>query len=510
MSERPSKRAEPIGPETQPDDALDLAELKRKSIRGGSVTVATQAVSVVIQLASTVILARLLTPEDYGVLAMVSAVTAFAGLFQDLGLSAAAIQKKNITNAQQSNLFGINLMMGVLLTVLVASISPLVAGFFEKPEVLGVTVALSFDFLIRSFGAQSNAVLVRNMQFGRQAIARISGAVAYLVTAVTFALQGASYWSLVWGTLVGGLTTTVLLVSLSPFRPTGLARGTGVREMAKFGANITGFSLVNYFARNLDNILIGRFNGAEALGFYSRAYALLMFPIQSVREPINAVAFPAMSRLQGHPAAFRDYYRRITQVLAFTSMPMTSFLFVASAPLIDILLGPGWSEVSRIFALLAITGFIQPVASLRGNVLLSLGRGNRYLQWGIFNAVCVSFGFLIGIRWGIFGIASSYAIVNYLILYPSLLLAFKDTPLRPVDFFRSIAIPAAASLAAALLSSLASGLLDYLSLRPVIDLIALGAVFLPAYLVSVAMIPGGRKLLVQLAALLPPFPRRRF
>ena len=201
-------------------------------------------------------------------------------------------------------------------------------GFIASLKLRWVTIALSASFVIGSLATQSGALLVREMRFGRQAVATISRRAGKLDVSVALALRGFRYWSLVWGQLGGGLTTTCLMFVLSPFRPGLPSRGTGLKEMLKFGANITAFDFVNYFHRNLDNILIGRFWGAEALGLYSRAYALLMFPITNLRGPINAVAFPAMSRLQNQPVAFRAYYLRVTSLLALLSMPLTAFLFV--------------------------------------------------------------------------------------------------------------------------------------------------------------------------------------
>lgn len=429
-------------------DATNLGELKRKSVRGGAVVLVAQATTVAIQLTSTVVLARLLMPDDYGVLAMVMAITGFAGLFRDLGLSAAAIQKPDLSRPQQSNLFWLNVAMGALLTAIVAACSPLVAWFYGSPELTLVTLALSASFLISSLGTQHGARLIREMQFARQAVSSISGALVSLAVSIFLASLGFSYWALVWGILSGGLTSTLALFVLSPFRPEPPSRGTGIREMLKFGANVTGFEFVNYFHRNLDNILIGRFWGAEALGLYSRAYQLLMFPIQNIRGPINTVAFPALSKLRPEPEAYRAYYRRVSSIVAFISMPLCGFLFVSSGPIIQLALGNQWLGVVPIFSVLAISGFIQPVASLRGLVMLSTARGSAYLNWGIFNAVAVSLAFVLGVPWGAIGVASSYAIVNYAILYPSLILAFKDTPLRTCDFFEPLLRPVVASLVA--------------------------------------------------------------
>lgn len=430
-------------------DKIDFADIKRKSVRGGLVTILCQGGAFVIQLVSTVTLARLLSTDDYGMMAMVLAIIAFAGLFRDLGLSAAAVQKGSLNQAQMSNLFWLNVAMGAGLTGLLAAASPVVGWFYGKPELGPLALLLSTTFLIGSAGTQHGALMQRNMQFGRRAVTNIAGSLVTLVVSIILALQGWGCWALAWGAIVGSATTTAMLFALSSFRPGWWTRGAGMRSMLKFGANITAFECVNYFHRNLDNILIGKFWGPDMLGFYSRAYALLMFPITQIRGPVNAVAFPALSRLRNDPQAFRSYYRNVAGLLAMASMPLVAFLFLTSMPLIEIVLGNRWAGISPIFSILAITAFIQPTAGLRGLVLLSMGNGRRYLNWGILNAVSVCIGFVIGLPWGAIGVAASYAIVNYAILYPSLLMAFKDTPLKPGDFFEPIAAPALASVVAA-------------------------------------------------------------
>jgi PST family polysaccharide transporter len=479
--------------------ATDLADLKHKSVRGGMVTFASQGAGVIIGLVSTVVLARLLSPADYGIMAMVVAVTAFAGLFRDLGLSSAAIQKHTLTNAQQSNLFWMNVALGTTLTVGLAAASPLVVWFYHKPEVLWVTVALSASFLIGSLATQSGALLVREMRFGQQAVAGISGALVSLSVSVTLALQGFRYWSLVWGPLAGGLTSTSLLFILSPFRPGLPSRGTGLKEMLKFGAHITAFDFVNYFSRNLDSILIGRYWGAGPLGLYSRAYALLMFPINNLRGPINAVAFPAMSRLQNQPEAFRAYYLRVTSLLALVSMPLTAFLFVASRPVIELLLGRQWLGVAPIFSCLAFAAFVQPASGLAGSLLLSLGQGRRYLQCGVFNTVILCASFIIGLPWGPFGVALAYAIANYIVLYPWLNWAFRNSPVSFRDFAGACAFPATVSLIAAALVSM---LKPYVMEFPLISQLGVFSLtFLIVIAAAACLTASGRRHMTFLAAL---------
>ncbi|RYD75438.1 MAG: lipopolysaccharide biosynthesis protein, partial [Verrucomicrobiaceae bacterium] len=268
-----------VGENPAVSPGVDMADLKRKSVRGGAVTVASQVVSIGIQLTSTVVLARLLVPEDYGIMAMVMAVTSFVGLFRDMGLSSAAIQRKEITSAQQNNLFWLNVALGTILMILVSAMAPLVVWFYDKPELKWVTVALSLGFLIGALGAQHSVALVRNLQFGRQAAVSIATAVTSLIVSVSLAYVGYSYWALVWGSLAGPLLGTILLFVLSPFHVGWFSKNAGTKAFLGFGATVTGSSIASYLYRSLDNILLGKFWGAQELGLYSRGYSLLMLPI---------------------------------------------------------------------------------------------------------------------------------------------------------------------------------------------------------------------------------------
>ncbi|MEO6188699.1 MAG: oligosaccharide flippase family protein, partial [Ginsengibacter sp.] len=205
-----------------------------------------------------------------------------------------------------------------------------------------------------------------------------------------------------------------------------------------FGSGIAAFDLINYFSRNVDNVLIGKFSGPVALGLYSKAYQLLMLPITLLRDPLNSVTLPALSSLQNNGEKFRQFYQRFIFTLSFFSMPLVIYLAVFSEELIILLLGEQWVGASYVFKLLAISSFIQPVETTRGLVMISTGQTNRHFIWGVINAVFVVTGFLIGINWGMEGIAISYAIVNYLILYPSLKWAFKNSEVTVGLFFSEI------------------------------------------------------------------------
>jgi len=491
--------------------SLPSSDLKKKAVRGGLVTMTAQAATILVQLISLVVLSRLLPPSDFGVIAMITALTSFMALFRDMGLSTASIQSGGLSRDQTSALFWLNAAAGLVLTLLVAALAPAVAWFYGRPELQPVTLLISTTILVSSLGAQHSATMQRELRFKPKAIADISGAVSNLIVSIALAHNDWGFWALAWGTVVGAAVTTALYFLLSGFRPSWPRRASGIRELLGFGANVTGFELVNYFHRNLDNVLIGRFWGAIELGLYSRAYQMMMLPITSLRTPINAVAFPVLSRLRSSPEEFRRYYGKIATLLAFISMPLMAFLTVNAHDVVEIALGPAWKDVAPIFVMLGITGFIQPVASLRGLVMLSQGHSRRYLAWGLYNAIVVSIAFCAGTPWGAIGVATAYALSNYLILYPSLLFAFKDSPLKSLDFFSTIALPATSSLVAAIASWLSLPILS--KYGSIISISASFLIFCCAFTATTMLIPGGYRTIasyVRIAAeTIKPLTRRR-
>lgn len=448
-----------------------------------------QLAAILVQITSLIVLSRLLPPEDFGVIAMITALTSFVALFRDMGLSTASIQANGISHEQASALFWLNAAVGLALTIVVAALSPAVAAFYGRDELQPVTLLVSTTIFISSLGAQHAATMQRELRFKPKAIGDVFGAVANLAVAMLLAFNGWRYWSLAYGAVAGATVTTALYFALSGFRPGVPRKAGGVRELIGFGANVTGFEFVNYFHRNLDNVLIGRFWGALELGLYSRAYQMMMLPITSLRTPINAVALPVLSRLKHDHSDFRRYYGKIATLLAFISMPLMAFLTVSADGIVILALGERWSGVIPIFVLLGLTGFIQPVASLRGLVLLSRGHSKRYLSWGIYNAIVVSIAFCLGTPWGALGVAAAYAISNYLILYPSLVFAFKDTPLRPADFFTTIAVPASASIVAAAVCWLAKPQLGQTG--SLVSLAGALAIYCGTFLAATFALPGG-------------------
>jgi O-antigen/teichoic acid export membrane protein len=485
-----------LAPSDEVAPKIGLKDIKVQSVRGGTLTFLDSMVALGLSTVQTIVLARLLTPGDFGLVAIATAITAFAGTFSDFGLSAAIIQREHITHGQVTSLFWVNSGIGLGVSVLTALAGFPVAWFYHRSELQPILLTLSLTFLLAGMSSQHRALLRRQMLFFRLTWINITANVVAVASAIGSALMGAGFWSLVIGTLVNNMISSTLLILGSGWMPGRPFPWVNVRDLMKFGAHLAGFNVVNYFARNLDSLLIGKFYGSHALGLYSRAYQLLMLPISRIRDPLNAAAMPGLSRLQGQPEPFRQYYRRISAVLAMVTMPLVALLAVSSEHVVNVLLGPNWSETATIFQWMAIAGFIQPVASLRGLVLVASGQTRLYFRWGLINAGCCALAFLIGIPWGAVGVASAYAVQNYLILYPSMALLFGNTEVRIADFHHAVWRPAVASfilIGAAWISG------QWLKDQPhIVILIAQAVSGGVAYLFAFCLLPGGRKELASL------------
>ena len=423
-----------------------LSDLKRMSIRGGAATFAGQGTKFVLNLGSTIILARMLSPQDFGLIAMVTAVTGFILVFKDMGLSMATVQFTEINHSQISTLFWINVGTGATLTLITLALAPAVAWFYEDPRLIGVTFALSTAFIFGGLTIQHQAILRRQMRLTTVATIDVVSIIAGILTAIICAWSGLGYWALVWMQIITAVANAAGVWIASGWRPKRPVRRSGVRPMLAFGGYLTGFSFLNYFARSFDNLLIGRYYGAQSLGFYSRAYSLLLTPIGQIVAPITSVAVPALSRLQNDPERFRNYYLKAIKLIAYLTMPMVVCMGVLSNEIIELVLGRKWIEASPIFMILAVSALWQPIGGTVGWVYVSLGQTRRMFAWACIAVPLTVLSFLIGIPWGAIGVAISYSILNCILIYPEFVFALKRSPIRVIDVFSNIYTPLALSI----------------------------------------------------------------
>ena len=341
--------------------------------RGAVVTMGGQLLRIVIQLAGIVLLARLLSPSDYGITAMVLAIVGVGEILRDFGLSSAAIQAKTITAGQRANLFWINVGIGAALTAAVAALAHPIAAFYSDPRLVLVTVALSLTFVLNGFATQFRADLNRRLRFGQLAAVEVGAQATALVIALMLAVWGWGYWALVAQQVLQVLFQALALPLLGGWWPGLPKRGEKMRPFLTFGGGLAASQLLNYASRNIDSVIIGRLFGASALGFYNRAFQLMLLPLNQINAPSMRVALPTLSRLQDEPKRYAEFLLFGQTVQLNVVSFVLAFCAAQAAPIVAIALGPQWSPSVPLFQILAIAGFFQAAAYASYWVFLSQG-----------------------------------------------------------------------------------------------------------------------------------------
>ena len=459
----------------------------------------SQVAQFILRITGTVVLARLLTPADYGLFGMVAVVVGFAEMFKDAGLSMATVQKDQISHEQISTLFWVNFMISVGLGLCVFVGSPLIAWFYGKPELASITVALSLSFIISGLTIQHQALLQRHMRFGTLASIQVAAQIISLTVTIIMAYLGWRYWSLVGGALSQALVNSLLTFVYCPWIPGRVQRGTGVRDMLKFGSHLTGFNFVNYFARNADNILIGKFIGADALGIYGRAYQLLMMPITMLSAPLSNVAVPALCRLNEERDRLHKYYLHILYLLSLFAGPIAGIAFLVSKEIVIILLGSTWAPVGDVFKYLAIGGLLQPLYNTQAWLHLAVGRSDRVLLWGMVGTPIIVGSFLIGLIWGINGVAFCYSMAIIFTTVGSLSYAGNSAGL---SFWKMLSMVFRPILSCVITVVIVAILYSFVQGQsPVTALITKGLAFIVLYGLSLLLMYNGIKPLRDLLAI---------
>jgi PST family polysaccharide transporter len=469
-----------------------MSDLKGRSIRGGAVTLSSQALKFILNAGSTAVLARLLTPADFGLIAMVAAFTGFVALFRDLGLSTATVQRVEITHDQVSTLFWINVAMSVVLMLIAAALAPAIAWFYGEPRLTWIMIAIAGTFPFGGLSAQHTALMRRQMRFTALATVEVVSLVVGIAVAVVMAWRGLSYWSLVAMGAASGATTMAMCWLLSGWRPSLPRRGSGVMPMLTFGGGLTGFNILNYFTRNADNVIIGFALGSGPLGIYSKAYNLLMMPVRQFNAPIGAVMQPALSRLQNDPVRYRRAYLGSVSMLAFIGMPLVAFLFVAADDLIRVFLGPGWEGAVPVFRWLAPAALLGTINVAPGWLCTTLGRSRVQVNWALISAPITVAGFLIGSRLGISGVAAGFSITWCWLLLLFIAMACRHSPVSLLDLSRSIGPILLAAIGASAASLWFQSTTGLPASRWLLRVLVSGLLFLAAYIALTFVSSSGR------------------
>jgi O-antigen/teichoic acid export membrane protein len=410
--------------------------LRQKTISGFKWTGFSQIAKQVIQLVFTIVLARLLSPSDFGLIAMGTVFTGFAALFAELGVSSALIQKKDIDQQLLSSAFWLNILVGILLMLTFIALAPLIAAFYGKPKLTIILQALSLNFLLGSLSIIQQTILTKEMNFKPLMIRDIMAQVIAGSTAIVLAYRGYGIWSLVYQSLVYSFLNTFLVWSFSGWRPSLYFSWHDMKGIFNFSANITGFRLINYFSRNVDNLLIGKFLGAEALGIYNLAYKLMLYPLNNITWVISKVIFPAFSRIQDDLPKIRLIYLRMVKAISLITFPLMMFLFVVTPEFVELAYGPKWMAAIPLIRVLCICGIIQSVGSTTGNIRLSKGEAGLHLKLGIANAVFSSLSIIVAFPYGLLAVTISYTIFSWIWYHVSAYISLRLINVSLMEFVK--------------------------------------------------------------------------
>jgi polysaccharide transporter, PST family len=480
--------------------------LRRVAVRGAGVTALSQSVGFATQMIATVILARLLAPADFGLVAM---VTTFSLLLMNVGFNGvteAVVQREQIDHGLASNLFWITVGVGVVLTITFAGAGSLLARFYGDPRVGPVAVAMSATILFSSISVMHLALLKRAMRFSRVSANDLVARATSVIVSIVLGLAAWGYWALVAGAIAQPLATSIGAWIRCRWMPGRPRRRTGTGQMVRFAMNTYGHFAANYCTRNLDNLLVGWFFGPQSLGFYKKAYDLCVLPVAQLSDPLNSVAMPVLSRLVGDPDRYRRYALRALSTVAFVGMGLGAGLALVGKDLMLVILGPRWDESGRIFTFFAPGVGALLVYVAYGWIHLSLGRPDRLLRWGIIEFSVMALLFVLWLPWGPVGIAMAWVVSSWILAIPALWYAGRPAGLAAgaivAAVWRFVGASALAGGAAAMIIRRIPSLMTAPGWIGAVDRsVTISVLFAALYLGAVILLHGGCEPLSQITTL---------
>jgi O-antigen/teichoic acid export membrane protein len=488
--------------------------LRQAAVRGAGAAIAGQASNFAVQIGSVAILARLLTPADFGIVTM---VTTFSLLFRSFGMNGfmeVIMQREELTHSLASNLFWIELGIGTILTLAFASSGPLLALFYHNSAVAQVTEDMSLTIGIGCLGWIHMGLLQRAMHFRNTAIINFAGQLVLVIVSIALAITGWHYWALVWGIVTQSAVVAAGAWMMCRWIPSRPSRAPGTGSGLKFAMNVYSHFAFSYSTRNTDNLLVGWRYSAQSLGFYKKAYDLFVLPETQLLAPLSAVVVSTLSRVIGNREQFQRNFLRAIAVLALAGMGIGADFALVGKDLIRFLLGPGWDEAGRIFALFGPGIGVMLLYNTHGWVHLSIGRPERWFRWGLMEFACTASLFLLALPWGPSGIALAWTISFFLLMFPGFWYAGKPIGLGIGPVFAVIwkffVASAGAGLGTALLVKIVSRFATpFEAASAFVRMVSVSLVFFGLYFVGVIVLHRGLKPISETVSLLRDlFPER--
>jgi PST family polysaccharide transporter len=416
--------------------------------RGAAVTLGGQGVRLLVQLTGIAVLARLLEPGDYGLVAIVAVIIGIGELFRDFGLFSAAVQAPTLTDGQRDNLFWVNTGIGVLLAGLLCAVAPIVGAGFGDDRLAPLAVVLSATFVLNGISTQYRAMHSRHLRFGRLALSEVCGQVGGVLAGILLALGGAGYWALAAQQLTQGLVALAVLLANSRWLPGRYRRSESIRPFVGYGMPLLGAQLLNYLSSNVDTLTIGARFGTAPVGLYNRAFQLVMMPLVQVHAPSTRVALPVLSRLRGDRQRFADFLTAGQVVLLTLIGGVFAVLFAQAPAAVAVALGPKWDDVVPLFRMFLFAGFFQAANYACYWVFLAKGLTRQQLRYALATRPLMTALVIAGSLWGVHGVAAAYA-AGMALTWPVALLWLRSVSDAPVGLMFRNGVRAGVVFAAA-------------------------------------------------------------
>ncbi len=445
--------------------------LKAKVLTGTKWVAFANVFKQVLQVLSLVVFARLLSPDDFGLFALLMIFVSFLAMFTDMGTASALIHIDQPSQKLLSSVFFFNIFLGFFLAVLLVLSASSIALFFANPPLEFLLQLISINFIIISFGVVQKARYEKALEFRELAMIETLAIFIGISTGIICAINGLGVYSLLAQTLVTSLLSVLALWIVAKWRPSLHFSFEDIKRIWGYTANLSTFNFVNYFSRNADNFLIGKFLNSSALGVYSLAYSIMLYPLQNISRVLLRILFPAFSTIQNDNEKFKRVYLKTIFFIALVSFPIMAGLVATADLLVAVLFGDKWLGLAQILMILAPVGIIQSIGTTNGSIFMAKGNTRLLLRVGIFSTVVTIAFFVGGLFWGVEGVAFSYLLSNMVLFYPVFRISWGQIGLS-VSEGLVVLLPLLAIVS--IMGASVWGLgqwLDTLSLYPVVQLI---------------------------------------
>ncbi|KIC93565.1 lipopolysaccharide biosynthesis protein [Flavihumibacter solisilvae] len=419
--------------------AKPASSMEKRTLSGVRWSLAAKFFRQFIQFFFQLAIARILSPAEFGVFSILLVFINLADVVRSLGLGAALIQKKDINDEFLSTVFWINVGTALIIYLVFYLASPFIATVFKMPPVTDALRLYSLVFIIGSMNSVQEALLQKNLEFKRLFIQDSIAVTAGGIAALYFALKGTGVYTLVYQYLIINTISSIILWNTSSWKPSFRFSLQAFHSLRRYSMNLLGNDLLNFTARNIDNLLVGKALGATALGIYSRAYFLMLQPLNLTHQVLARVMFPVLSTYQDDLPNMKRVFLLTTRLFAFIILPFFVYVIIAADELIYILLGSKWMEVAYLLRIFCIYGVIDTIGLTTVWIYKSTGQTSKLFRWMIYNTIVIITAILVGMNWGIAGVAWAYSISFLVFLWiPGWMIAFRIIDIKVWEMFRNI------------------------------------------------------------------------